>query len=266
MRAHHVHIEHDFAKPPERIFAHLAEHENLAELFGAKVTRLRDGEDGERNGVGSVRRLHRAAAAVRGDRHRLAPSERIVYRITKGSPLRGHVGVMSFARASGGTRFVYDIRLASPVPGLALLVRTVLTRSITQALPNVERDAEAAGRRPDAPGRSPRASPRGPIVLARVRAILLGPAARDEAVLRFPYDDGCDSSCARFRGAVGTLRSARGGTARPRPGGGAGPAVQGATHEPDVSPESTARSRAGARGAAARSASSTWRAPMRTGG
>ena len=57
MRAHHVHIEHEFAKPPERVFAYLAEHENLAEVFGAKITRLRDGEDGERNGVGSVREL-----------------------------------------------------------------------------------------------------------------------------------------------------------------------------------------------------------------
>ena len=142
VRAHHVHIEHDFAKPPERIFAHLAEHENLAELFGAKVTRLRDGEDGERNGVGSVRRLRIGPLPPFEETvTELVPSERIVYRITKGSPLRGHVGVMSFARASGGTRFVYDIRLASPVPGLALLVRTVLTRSITQALPNVERDA-----------------------------------------------------------------------------------------------------------------------------
>ncbi len=43
MRAHHVHVERDFDKPPERIFAHLAEHENLAEVFGAKVKRLRDG-------------------------------------------------------------------------------------------------------------------------------------------------------------------------------------------------------------------------------
>jgi uncharacterized protein YndB with AHSA1/START domain len=69
------------------------------------------------------------------------PNERIVYRISRGSPLRGHVGVMSFSPTSGGTRFVYDIRLASPVPGLALLVRTVLTRSITKSLPKVEREA-----------------------------------------------------------------------------------------------------------------------------
>ena len=49
---------------------------------------------------------------------------------------------MSFApRADGGTHFVYDIRLASPVPGLALLVRSALTRSISQSLAGVERSA-----------------------------------------------------------------------------------------------------------------------------
>lgn len=142
VRAHHVHIEYDFAKPPERIFAHLAEHENLAEVFGAKITRLRDGEHGERNGVGSARRLQLGPLPPFEETvTEFVPPERVVYRITKGSPLRGHVGVMSFAHVTGGTRFVYDIRLASPIPGLALLVRAVLTRSIKRSLAKVERDA-----------------------------------------------------------------------------------------------------------------------------
>jgi uncharacterized protein YndB with AHSA1/START domain len=142
VRAHHVHVEHDFAKPPERIFAHLAEHENLAEVFGAKVVRLRDGDGDERNGVGSVRQLRIGPLPPFEETvTEFVIPQRIVYRITKGSPLRGHVGVMTFAPASGGTRFVYDIRLASPVPGLAPLVRAALTRSITQALAKVERDA-----------------------------------------------------------------------------------------------------------------------------
>ena len=143
MRAHHVHIEHEFAKPPELIFAHLAEHENLAEVFGAKVTRLRDGEDGERNGVGSVRQLRIGPLPPFEETvTEFVPAERIVYRITKGSPLRGHVGVMEFAPApGGGTNFVYDIRLAAPIPGLAPLVRASLTRSITKSLAKVQRDA-----------------------------------------------------------------------------------------------------------------------------
>jgi uncharacterized protein YndB with AHSA1/START domain len=137
-----VQVEHDFAKPPERIFAHLAEHENLAELFGAKVTRLRDGDD-ERNGVGSVRQLQIGPLPPFEETvtEFVAP-RRIVYRITKGSPLRGHVGTMTFAPTSaGGTRFVYDIRIASPIPGLAPIVHASLTRSIERSLPEVERQA-----------------------------------------------------------------------------------------------------------------------------
>jgi uncharacterized protein YndB with AHSA1/START domain len=143
MRAHHVHIEHDFAKPPERIFAHLAEHENLADVFGAKITRLRDGDGGERNGVGSVRRLQIGPLPPFEETvTEFVVPQRIVYRITKGSPLRGHVGTMTFAATpAGGTRFDYDIRIASPVPGIAPLVTASLTRSISRSLAAVERDA-----------------------------------------------------------------------------------------------------------------------------
>jgi uncharacterized protein YndB with AHSA1/START domain len=142
MRAHHVQVEHEFAKPPERIFAYLSEHENLAAVFGAKVTRLRDGER-ERNGVGSMRKLQIGPLPPFEETvTEFVVPERIVYKITKGSPLRGHLGVMTFAATpSGGTSFIYDIRIASPIPGIAPLVRAALTRSITQALPGVERDA-----------------------------------------------------------------------------------------------------------------------------
>ena len=142
MRAHHVHVEHRFDKPPERIFAVLAEHENLERLFGAKVTRLRDGEAGERNGVGSVRELRMGVLPPFEETvTEFIPGERIVYRITRGSPMRGHVGIMTFAPAGGGTRFAYDIRLSSAVPGLALAVRKALTRSIVRALPAIELQA-----------------------------------------------------------------------------------------------------------------------------
>jgi uncharacterized protein YndB with AHSA1/START domain len=143
VRAHHVQIEREFAKPPELIFAYLAEHENLAEVFGAKVTRLRDGENGERNGIGSVRKLQIGPLPPFEETvTEFVVPKRIVYRITKGSPLRGHVGTMTFTPApDGGTRFDYDIRIASPIPGLAPIVSAALTRSISQSLDAVERKA-----------------------------------------------------------------------------------------------------------------------------
>ena len=142
MRAHHVVVDHVFAKPPERVFAYLAEHENLADLFGAKITRLKDGDDGHRNGVGSVRKLQVGPTpAFEETVTEFEPDKRIVYRITKGSPMRGHVGVMTFEPEGQGTHFHYDIRLASPIPGLAALVRAQLTRSVTKNLHKVDRDA-----------------------------------------------------------------------------------------------------------------------------
>ncbi len=143
MRAHHVIVDRDFSKPPERVFDYMAEHENLAELFGTKITRLQDGRDGVRNGVGSVRRLQIGPGPpfeeTVTDFERPA---RIVYRITKGSPMRGHVGVMTFEPdGRGGTHLHYDIRLASPVPGLAAVVRAALSRSVTKGLDTVERNA-----------------------------------------------------------------------------------------------------------------------------
>jgi uncharacterized protein YndB with AHSA1/START domain len=139
MRASHVHVTHDFNKPPERVFAYLAEHEHLAEVFGANVVRLHDGEGGERNGVGSRRQLKMGLLAPFEETvTEFDPPRRIVYRITKGSPLRGHVGTMTFLPTPAGTHFVYDIRLASPIPGLAPVVRALLTRSITRSLATVE--------------------------------------------------------------------------------------------------------------------------------
>jgi uncharacterized protein YndB with AHSA1/START domain len=143
VRAHHVIVDHGFSQPPERVFDYLAEHEKLGELFGAKVTRLQDGRDGERNGVGSVRQLKVGPAPPFEETvTEFERPERIVYRITKGSPMRGHVGVMTFAPdGRGGTRFHYDIRLASPIPGLAAIVRGALTRSVEKGLATVEREA-----------------------------------------------------------------------------------------------------------------------------
>ena len=143
MRAKRVHVTYDFAKPPERVFAHLSEHENLEPLFGAKVTRLRDGDDGERNGVNSARELRLGPLPPFVETvHEVVPNEKIVYRITEGSPLKDHVGVMQFSPLpGGGTHLDYKIRIASAVPGLAPIVRAQLQRDIAKALPEVDERA-----------------------------------------------------------------------------------------------------------------------------
>ncbi len=142
MRAKQVHVTHDFAKPPERVFDYLSEHENLGPLFGAKVKRLRDG-DSDRNGVNSARELKVGPLPPFVETvHEVVPNERIVYRITEGSPLKGHVGVMEFSPTpGGGTHFDYRIRIASAIPGLAPIITAQLQRDISKSLPQVDERA-----------------------------------------------------------------------------------------------------------------------------
>jgi uncharacterized protein YndB with AHSA1/START domain len=140
-RLSHVHVTHDFRAPVERVFAYLAEHENLATLFGTRIERVRDGET-ERNGVGSCRRLSfYGLLPFEETVTEVVPNERIVYRITKGSPMRDHEGTMAFSSTTGGgTRLDYRIRLGSAVPGLASVVARALHGNIARGLRKLDRD------------------------------------------------------------------------------------------------------------------------------
>jgi uncharacterized protein YndB with AHSA1/START domain len=135
-----VSIQREFTKPVDRVFAYLSEHEHLEQLFGAKVRRLRDGDDGHRNGVGSKRELKIGPLPSFDETvTEFVPDELIRYRITRGSPLRDHEGTMRFSTSpSGGTSFDYVITFGAVVPGLDKVVAQGLDRNIRKGLEKVE--------------------------------------------------------------------------------------------------------------------------------
>jgi uncharacterized protein YndB with AHSA1/START domain len=135
-------VDQDFTQPLERVFAYLSEHEHLGPLFGAKVTRLRDGTDGQRNGVGSVRRLKVGPLPPFEETvTEFVPDDLIRYRITKGSPLRDHEGVMRFSRNGGGAHLHYEISFGAVVPGLDRVIAAGLRRNISAGLKKVDSSA-----------------------------------------------------------------------------------------------------------------------------
>ena len=140
----HVLVEKDFSKPPERVFAFLAEHENLEQLFGAKITRIKDGDDGQRNGVGSVRRLKVGPLPPFEETIiEFVPDELIRYMITKGSLLNHHHGEMLLTPAASGdgTHLRYEIAFELKVPGLGGVVAKNLQRDIAAGLEKVDSSA-----------------------------------------------------------------------------------------------------------------------------
>jgi uncharacterized protein YndB with AHSA1/START domain len=132
-------VDQAFALPPDRVFTYLAEHEHLEALFGAKIKRLRDGTDGTRNGVGSVRQLKVGPLPAFEETVTEVVSNALIrYRITKGSPLRDHEGVMRFSPQGEGTHLHYEISFNAVVPGLDRVIAAGLKRNITKGLQRVD--------------------------------------------------------------------------------------------------------------------------------
>ena len=130
-----VHVVRDFPQPVEQLFAHLSEQENLEPLFGARIKRLSDGTDGTRNGVGASRELRVGPLPGFVETNiEVVPNVLIRYRITRGGVLSDHEGVMRFSRQGGGSRLDYTISFTGRLPGVAPLVKAVLTRKISAAL------------------------------------------------------------------------------------------------------------------------------------
>lgn len=140
-RVARVLVQHDFALPPSRVFVYLSEHENLGAVFGARIRRIKDG-DTERNGVGSVRELKVGPLPPFEETITEVEQDRLIrYRITKGSPLKDHEGVMRFSPTGSGTHLRYEINFAAVVPGLDLLIAAGLKRSIAKGMAQVDRSA-----------------------------------------------------------------------------------------------------------------------------
>ena len=136
-----IEITQDFSLPVQRVYGYLSEHENLGPVFGAKVTRVRDG-DTSRNGVGSVRRLKvgplpEFEETVTQD----VPNELIEYRITKGSVLNNHRGELRFAPKGTGSTLTYVIEFDAKVPLTGPLLKRTIEGNVRSGLKDVDSKA-----------------------------------------------------------------------------------------------------------------------------
>jgi uncharacterized protein YndB with AHSA1/START domain len=130
-----VHVTHTFASDPATVFEKLSEHENLGPVFGAKITRVRDGRT-SRNGPGSTRSLKIGPMPAFHETTTVSePHTLIEYEITQGGPLKGHWGRQILTPTpDGGTFLDYTIGFDMPVPGVAGLVGKVLQRTISRGV------------------------------------------------------------------------------------------------------------------------------------
>jgi len=131
-----VHETYDFDVPVEQLYDHFSDHENLGPILGLNVTRIKEG-DTEPNGVGSVRKLSaKGLLPFEETVTETIPNERIEYRVTKGTPLRNHLGVMVFSSTGDGRSHLdYTISFDTAVPGLDKLIAAGVARGLRRGFP-----------------------------------------------------------------------------------------------------------------------------------
>ena len=134
---HLISSETTFAASPEVVFDHFADHQKFAKIFGGTCTRVQEGQD-EPNGLGSVRRILPGPLAFEETIVAFERPHEIDYAITKGGPLKNHLGQIRFVPVADGTRVDYEIRFESKVPLLGYLVAAALKYGYAHGIKKVQ--------------------------------------------------------------------------------------------------------------------------------
>ena len=116
-----IQIRQSFNAPVDTIFNILTDHEAFGQVINAKIKRVSDSQDDNKNGVGSVRRISTfPAPAFEETVVAFEPNQLMEYVISKGSPIKNHKGRMEFSDEQGQTRLVYTIVYDPKLPFLFL--------------------------------------------------------------------------------------------------------------------------------------------------
>ena len=126
----------EFNAPVSEVFSQLSDHENMGKVLGAKVVRIKDGQQ-DINGVGSVRRIIPLPfAGFEETVTAFEPNKLVEYTISKGSPLKNHLGRMVFSESHGKTKLHYTIQFEPklPIPLSGLIVKAALEKVLLSSL------------------------------------------------------------------------------------------------------------------------------------
>lgn len=137
-----IEIDETFDVPRSKVFALFAEHERFGKLLGAPVKRIKDSDQADPNGLGSVRKIGFGPIGLEETVIGFEPDSLIEYTITSISPLKNHMGRIRFEEpAKGQTRVNYVITFDDVIPFTGKLVQSALEQGIRKGIKRIPRMA-----------------------------------------------------------------------------------------------------------------------------
>lgn len=138
MAMYTVEIDNTFDLPRRRVFALFADHYRFGKLLGVPIRRVKDSDQADPNGAGSVRKIGIRPLSLEETVTHFEPDALIEYTITGISPIRNHLGRIRFEETSeGGTRVNYTIMFDHLVPFTGQLISSALERGIRRRMKRV---------------------------------------------------------------------------------------------------------------------------------
>ncbi|MFD2229589.1 SRPBCC family protein [Alkalimarinus sediminis] len=142
MAKQHIDVTQEFKAPVSTIFAELTDHVKFGKLLRAKITRIVDAPGDNPNGLGSVRKISPAPLAEFEETVvTFKPDELMEYRVSKGSPIKNHIGRMEFSainaedgRESTRLRYTIVFEPKLPVPFLGDLLKKAIEMPVKKGL------------------------------------------------------------------------------------------------------------------------------------
>ncbi|WP_051275467.1 SRPBCC family protein [Aestuariibacter salexigens] len=135
--SYEINITAHIPKPLETVFADFSDHGKFGTIVGANIVRIRDSHTTYVNGIGSVRRI--SSFAVPSFEETITvfkPNHRIEYTVSKGSPVKNHLGQIEFRKEEEGTTVLYHISFEprTAIPGWGVMLRRLIRHPIVAGI------------------------------------------------------------------------------------------------------------------------------------
>ncbi|MDP4548514.1 SRPBCC family protein [Marinobacter sp. MDS2] len=138
MAVYTIEIDETFGVPRKKVFALFADHHRFGKMIGAPVKRIKDSDQADPNGAGSVRRVGLGPLSIEETVLEFEPYTLIEYTITSAGPIKNHIGRIHFSDTNDGkTRLRYIISFEDIVPFSGKLIRSSLELGLRRGIRRV---------------------------------------------------------------------------------------------------------------------------------
>ena len=130
-----IQIIQEFNAPQQEIFDYLSDHNNFGSLLNANITRIKDAEGANPNGLGSVRSIKMGFELLQETIVTFDSPNLIEYKITNDVPVKFHLGTLEFSSpGKNKTLLNYTIQMESKFGFLDPLILLLIKTSIKNGL------------------------------------------------------------------------------------------------------------------------------------